>query len=137
MKKELLAIISVLIVSFMLVACGQTAVQPEEKPDDTPVMISQETVGSDPETHVTISQEAVDSGLDAIDVMIDYISSKISKDEASEQLRALQAKINDETSAVHGFINIFLVGIEFNYSRDDIIEDIHQLEDYLAEYTPN
>ena len=137
MKKELLTIISVLTIAFTLVACGQTAVQPEEKPDDTPVMISQETVGSDSETHVTISQEAVDSGLDAIDVMIDYISSKISKDEASEQLRALQARINDETNAVHGFINIFLVGIELNYSRDDIIEDIHQLEDYLAEYTPN
>ena len=122
MKKELLTIISVLTIAFTLVACGQTAVQPEEKPDDTPVMIS---------------QEAVDSGLDAIDVMIDYISSKISKEEASEQLRALQARINDETNAVHGFINIFLVGIELNYSRDDIIEDIHQLEDYLAEYTPN
>lgn len=121
MKKIISIIVIVLTAAIVLIACG-TAVPKE--PDVVPDQQEEET------TKENISQEEYDAGINAIDVMFDYLASH-SKDKAVEQLRAIQDELSGEQTVVGSYINIFLVDIEFEKSKDDVMEDINYLQDYL------
>ena len=127
MKKGLL--IALLSTAIVLVACGAA----ETKKD--PVETTAEVTTTSTIT-TTEPAESIDAGLESIDVMLDYLATG-DKDGAIEKLQGLQTEINDEKDPVSGFINIFLADIAVNADKDSVIEDIHLMEDYLGEHTPN
>lgn len=123
MKKIISIIAIVLTAAIVLMACDTAA--PKE-PDVVPDQQEEET------TKEKISQEEYDAGLNAIDTMFNYLASH-SKDKAVEQLRTIQNELSSEQTVVGSYINIFLVDIEFEKSKDDVMEDIKYLQNYLDE----
>lgn len=121
MKKIISIIAIIMTAAIVLMACGST--MPKE-PDVVPDQQEEET------TKEQISQKEYDAGINAIDVMFEYLASH-SKDPAVEQLHAIQEELSSEQTVVGSYINIFLVDIEFEKSKDDVIEDINYLQDYL------
>ena len=127
MKKGLL--IALLSTAIVLVACG-TAETKKDPVETTAEVTTTSTITT------TEPAESIDAGLESIDVMLDYLATG-DKDGAIEKLQGLQTEINDEKDPVSGFINIFLADIAVNADKDSVIEDIHLMEDYLGEHTPN
>ena len=121
MKKGLF--VTILICAIVLMACGTKTdqIEPTSPPE---------------EIQVTLPSSSIDAGLESIDIMLDYLATG-DKDGAIEKLQGLQADINDERDTVSGFINIFLADIAVGADEDSVIEDIHLMEDHLAEHTPN
>lgn len=122
MKKIISIIAIIMTAAIVLMACGSTA--PKE-PDVVPDQQEEETT-----TREQISQKEYDAGINAIDVMFDYLASH-SKDTAVKKLHDIQDELSNEQTMVGSYINIFLVDIEFEKSKDDVIEDINYLRDYL------
>ena len=127
MKKGLFALI--LICAIVLVACGSSETKKE------PIETTAEPATTSSAITTTEPAEAVDAGIEAIDVMFEYMASG-DKDGTIEKLQSLQEEINDDTNSVSGFITLFIVDIISDTDNDGIIEEIHLLEDYLAEHTP-
>lgn len=123
MKKIISIMAFIMTAAIVLMACGSTA--PKE-PDVVPDQQEGET------TKEQMSQKEYDAGINAIDVMFDYLASH-SKDTAVKQLQAIQDELSSEQTVVGSYINIFLVDIEFEKSKDDVMEDIKYLQDYLDE----
>lgn len=131
MKKGLLA--ALLSTAIVLVACGAVEEKPIEKPAETTAEIT--TAEASSVITPTEPAEAIDAGVEAINVMFDYMASG-DKDGTVEKLQNLQGEINDDTNSVSGFISLFIVDVLTGTDNDGIIEEIHLLEDYLAEHSP-
>lgn len=130
MKRRIIGIISVLVFAIMLAACGSTP-QVETPKTEEPATVAEETTMES----IPLPQLSYDKGLEAIDIMFEYAANH-SGDTAMEKLQAIQEEINDDKDFVSSYINIFLVDINFEKSKDDIIEDIKLFQDELDRRIP-
>ena len=122
--KKIIGIILALTTAFALISCGST---PQEK---QPEVIQEETTDE-----FTMSEESYAKGLEAIDIMNEYLAGS-SGDDAIQKFKAIQAEINDKNDFVWAFMNVFISDIQIDFEHDGVLDQIKVFQEELERRKP-
>ena len=122
--KKIIGIILALTTAFALISGGST---PQEK---QPEVIQEETTDE-----FTMSEESYAKGLEAIDIMNEYLAGS-SGDDAIQKFKAIQAEINDKNDFVWAFMNVFISDIQIDFEHDGVLDQIKVFQEELERRKP-